>query len=404
MTDYLRSTIDRIQENLEREKDNIEKYLRLQRLASLGNLVGDIAHKLNNILGGILGYSQLLQKELDPTSDVHRHGLIIEKAAKRAAKLISQLKIFANSQVYEKKPVYPENLVQEVVAILESVFNKNIKIDVQFDHNNQMILADFSSMCQVLLNVCINARDAMPDGGKLVIQTKLSTENDQGQNSTKRNSSRKYVVFEISDSGGGIEEKNLPHIFEPFFTTKEPEKGSGLGLTIVEGIVKEHQGKVNVSSKKGEGTTFEIYLPATNKTSEYPENSPVDEDELGEGELIMVVEDEADLRDMAKSIFERKGYRVLVADNGESAIKICDEYKDEIRLIILDMILPDINGALVCQEIRAKGCKSKIILTSGYTNNSTINNMFKQGIESFVPKPWDLPELIKETKRILKGD
>ncbi|MFQ5825633.1 MAG: response regulator [bacterium] len=404
MTNYLRTTIENIQKNLECEKDNIKKYLYTQRLASLGHLVGDIAHKFNNILGGILGYSQLLQNEIEPTSDAYRHALVIEKAAKRATKLISQLRLFINSHVYEKKPVCPEKLVKEVVTILESTFNKNIKINIQFNHSNEKILADFSAMCQALVNVCLNARDAMPDGGTLVIQTAISREKGRVQYSTKKNLSKKYVVFKIKDSGVGIAKKNLPLIFEPFFTTKDLEIGSGLGLTIVEGIVKDHRGKIKVYSKIGEGTTFEIYLPTTIKTCNYPEMPAFVEDELGEGELIMVVDDEEVILNMAKNIFEKKGYKVLLADNGESAIKIYNEHADEIKLIILDMILPDIGGACVCQKIKAKGFKSKIILTSGYTNKSTINNMFKQGVESFVPKPWDLPELLKETKRVLKSN
>lgn len=404
MTDDLRTTIERIQENLEYGKGDIEKYLYSQRLASLGHLIGDIAHKFNNILGGILGYSQLLQNELEPNSDACRHALVIEKAAKRAATLISQLHIFVTNQVYQKKPVDPEKLVKDVVTILESTFNKNIRINIQFNHGTEKILADFPSMCQVLMNICLNARDAMPDGGNLLIQTEVSRHHGKVQRNAAKKSSKKFLVFKIRDSGVGIDKRILPHIFEPLFTTKEPEKGCGLGLALVDGIVKEHQGKVKVHSTIGKGTTFEIYLPAVTESVNCTESPEVVESELGEGELILLVDDEEYIRNMAKTIFEKKGYRIILAENGESAIKIYNQYAEEIKLIILDMILPDIDGTHVCQKIKAKCSKSKIILTSGYTNDSTVNSMLEQGVESFVPKPWDLPQLLKETKRVLKGD
>ncbi len=404
MNDSLRATIERIKNNLDFGSENIEKYLYSQRLSSLGHLVCDIAHKFNNILGGILGYSQLLLNDLEPNSNAHRQVLVIEKATQRAAKLISMLHILASDHVYEKKLICPEKVVKEVAAILENTFNKNIQIEVRLYHDNEKIRVDFLSICHALLNVCLNARDAMSNGGKLIIETKLTFEKNKAQEIKKKDSSRKYVVFKISDTGVGIEEENFPFIFEPFFTTREYGQGSGLGLTIVEGIVKEHQGKIKVHSQKGKGTTFEICLPAVSKVPRGRKKPPEVENELGQGELILLVDDEEDLREMAKTIFEKKGYRVLLAKDGQSAIHTYTQYKNDIKLIILDMVLPDLDSEQICQQIKSQGAKPKIIVTSGYTDGSTINNIFKHGADSFVPKPWHLPELLKETRRVIHED
>lgn len=399
----LYSTIERILEQVKSKQDIIERFLFIQRMATIGSFSGRIAHNLNNILGGILGYSQLLQNELEPSSDAWRQASVIEQATKRASALISQFLILSDIQRSPKGPIEPQKLLEQVVKILESGFSKNISIYTQFNHKSKKIWADFSLMIQVLLNICLNAREAMPSGGELTLQTALSSLHSVNKKKMKGLTAN-YVVFKISDTGTGIKNEILPLIFDPFFTTKENTMAGGLGLTIVKGIVEDHHGKIKVFSKFGEGTTVKIYIPVMSGAETVKKAEQVNsEDYEGEGELILVVDDEEDLRAMAKAIFENKGYRVLLAKDGETAIKAYRKHADKIKLIILDIVMPGIDGVQIYQEFKAKGSHAKIILTSGYLEDSKIQNVLSQGIESFVPKPWDLPNLLKETRRVLNS-
>ncbi|MFQ5752133.1 MAG: ATP-binding protein, partial [bacterium] len=361
----LLSTIERIQADLQSNPENVVKYLHSQQLANIGNMVGGIAHTFNNILGGILGYAQLLKEELPQNSDPYRHAAVIEKAAKRASKLLSQLHIISNkNHIYQKVPIDPIALVEEVVSIIKSCFPRNIRITTAFHHDAERILADFPSMCQVLMNICLNAKESMPHGGDLKIQTDLARKKEV-QNLCGFDENEQYVVFKISDTGSGIKKKDLPHIFEPFFSTKGANGGSGFGLTIVEAIVKDLHGGVSVCSRFGKGSSFIVYLPST-----VPVARVRTEKLQGKGEVILVVDDEEDLREMAKKILERKGFRVLLADTGPNAIKVFEENAQDIQLVLLDMILPGIDGAQVYQKLKKNGTKPKIILTSGYTKYS----------------------------------
>jgi nitrogen-specific signal transduction histidine kinase/CheY-like chemotaxis protein len=400
----LYSTVEKILEQAKSKPDNIERFLSIQRMATIGSLSGRIAHNLNNILGGILGYSQLLQNELDPASDAFRQASVIEQATKRASKLISQFLILSDNPRSQKGPNDPKKLVEHVVSVLKSGFGKNTSIDIHFNHKSKRIWADFSLMSQVLLNVGLNAREAMPSGGVLKLQTGLSSLYDVSKNKYIKNYPANFVVFKISDTGVGINSEIMPLIFDPFFTTKESTMAGGLGLTLAKGIVADHNGEIKVFSKVGEGTTFEIYIPVIREINSAEKEGDMNmEDRTGEGELILVVDDEEDLRAMAKTIFENKGYRVLLAKDGETAIKAYREHADEIRLIILDIVMPGIDGVQIYQEFKAKGSGAKIILTSGYLEDFKIQNVLSQGVESFVPKPWDLPNLLRETRRVLDG-
>ncbi len=397
------SVIENIKTDLQTNPENLDKYLNTHRLANIGKIVGGISHAFNNILGGILGYSQLLKEELSQDSDPYRHAFIIEKAAKRASKLISQLYIYSNSKhTFQKFPIDLRTLVQEVIAILSSTFNRHVIISSEFNHQTHNILADFSQMCQVLINVCMNAKEAMPDGGKLCIQTYVAA-NEEIEDFPEFDRKAEYIVINIKDNGTGIKKEHLPHIFKPYFSTKESSLGNGFGLTIVEGIVKDHHGVLKVSSEPGKGTSVKIYLPTT-RVSAIIKKAPVRRKCVqGKGEVILVVDDEIDIREMTKKILEKKGFKVLLADSGHNAIKIYEENAKAIQLVILDLILPGIDGTEVYNKLKNTSTKPKFILTSGYTKilqNREI--MKKSSTDCFLPKPWELPTLIKEVKRLLK--
>ena len=377
-----------IKKDLESNPENLEKYLQILRLASVGEMMGELSHTFNNILGGILGYSQLLKEQMLEGSDALRQAEVIEKASRRASKLVSQMQFFTQKQTGQKRIVDPKQIVTEIASILESTFNKNINIITQCDHGTARLSVDLTAIYQILLNICRNCKNAMPGGGELAIRTKLQ---DQ------------LVIFEISDTGFGIHSNDLPHIFEPFFSKKESGLVSGMGLAIAEAIAKDHDGKIVAESEVGKGTVFRVFLPVV-QPSEKP-NKPSDKQDTftkANGELIMVVDDEEDLCEMAKRIFEKRGFKVVIAGSGKTAIEVFENHADEIKLVILDMILPEGDGTKVYKKIKELNKNSKIILTSGYIHNAPFQELLENNEEHFLPKPWDLPELIQEAERVLE--
>jgi len=377
-----------IKNDLESNPENLEKYFQILKLASVGEMMGEISHTFNNILGGILGYSQLLKEQLPGGSDALRQAEVIEKASKRASKLVSQMQFFSQKQSYQKRIVDPKQIVTEVTLILESTFNKNIKITTQFNHGSARLFVDLAAIYQIFLNICRNCKDAMPEGGELAMRTELK---DQ------------FVTFEISDTGFGIDSNDLPHIFEPFFSRKESGFASGMGLAVAEAIVKDNQGRIVAESEVGKGTVFRVFLP-TAKPSVKLTKSADNQDKFmkADGELIMVVDDEEDLREMAKRILEKRGFKVVIAGSGETAIKVFEKHANEIKLVILDMILPEGDGTKVYKKIKELRKDSKIILTSGYIHNAPFQELIENNQENFLPKPWDITELIEEAERVLK--
>ena len=377
-----------IKKDLESNPENLEKYLQILRLASVGEMMGELSHTFNNILGGILGYSQLLKEQMLEGSDALRQAEVIEKASRRASKLVSQMQFFTQKQTGQKRIVDPKQIVTEIASILESTFNKNIKIITQCDHGTARLSVDLTAIYQILFNICRNCKNAMPEGGELAIRTKLQ---DQ------------LVIFEISDTGFGIHSNDLPHIFEPFFSKKESGLVSGMGLAIAEAIAKDHDGKIVAESEVGKGTVFRVFLPVV-QPSEKPNKSIDKQDTFtkANGELIMVVDDEEDLCEMAKRIFEKRGFKVVIAGSGKTAIEVFQNHADEIKLVILDMILPEGDGTKVYKKIKELNKNSKIILTSGYIHNAPFQELLENNEEHFLPKPWDLPELIQEAERVLE--
>jgi len=330
--------------------------------------------------------------------DACRQAGIIESAAKRASRLISQLQHFSQRDHYRLQPLDPRVLITDVTGILESSLRKNISIVQEFNHDDARISVDRSSMCHVLLNLAFNARDAMPDGGTLTLAT-FTIETEDGVPA---------VQLRLSDSGTGIRNDVLGRVFDPFFTTKAADNAPGMGLTIARGFVEDQGGIIELESEPGDGTTAVVTIPALQ-----PSMPPVTVADLqpaatgegsGKGEVILVVEDEADLRHMTRSILERQGYRVLLAVSGEDAIDVFERNADEIDLVILDMIMPGVDGIAVYEKLKEIGPKTKLILTSGYLNNPPFQHILDRGEEPFIQKPWDLNDLISQTRRVLAGD
>ncbi|MCG6135329.1 MAG: CBS domain-containing protein [Nostoc sp. LLA-1] len=385
------------------EKKQLEaQFLRTQRLESLGTLASGIAHDLNNILTPILSSSQILTIKL-PYLDTQNQRLLkmIEDNSKRAADLVKQILTFARGSEGRRFPLQIRDLLLEIEQILNSTFPKSIKISTKIPTQNiGMILADATQIHQVFMNLCVNARDAMPQGGILHI----CAENFfVDENFAKMNLNAQvgpYVVITISDTGFGISPLILDRIFEPFFTTKEPSKGTGLGLSTVIGIVKNHGGFVNVSSQVGKGTQFHVYLPAiAHSTEQAAENLELPK---GSQELILVVDDEGAILDITKTSLEDYNYRVMTASNGIEAISVYAQHQNEISVVLMDMMMPSMDGLTAIRILKQMQPQVKIIGISGITVNSQIVEATAAGVNIFLRKPYTLGELLQTLNQVFQ--
>nr|WP_290224679.1 response regulator [Trichocoleus desertorum] len=378
------------------------QFLRSQRLESVGTLASGIAHDLNNSLAPILMSVQLLEKKnQDPQS---RHLLsILETNTKRSADLVKQVLSFARGLEGEHTLLQIKHLLVEIEQIAKQTFPRSISITTELTTPDLWpILGDATQLHQVLMNLCVNARDAMPEGGTL----SLSAENLWiDENYVRMYIDAKvgpYVVLTVTDTGMGISPSDLDKIFEPFFTTKEIGKGTGLGLSTVIGIVKGHGGFVNVYSHLGKGTSFKVYLPAKEtalvRQTEVQHHLP-----KGHGELILVVDDEEPIRETTKISLEAYGYRVLTANDGIEAIAVYAQHQKEVSVALIDMMMPSMDGPMTIRMLQKLDPEVKIIAVSGLISGYDAGGGNSIGIQTFLPKPYTAEELLKNLQTILKG-
>jgi len=384
------------------EKKQLEaQFLRAQRLESLGTLASGIAHDLNNILTPIMSSAEMLALKL-PNIDARYKPLlkILEQNSRRGADLVKQILTFARGSEGRGVSLQIEYLLLEIEQIINSTFPKSIKITKHLPTQNLWtILADPTQMHQVLMNLCVNARDAMPEGGTLYISAEnlFIDENFAKMNLDAHVGS--YVVITISDTGFGIPPLILDRIFEPFFTTKESGKGTGLGLPTVIGIVKNHGGFINVESEVGKGTKFQVYLPAVKeKTKQQTKNLELPN---GNGELILVVDDEAAILEITKTSLEDYNYRTLTASNGIEAISLYAQHQDKISTVLMDMMMPSMDGLTTIRILQQMNPQVKIIGISGIAANNQLVEAAGAGINVFVKKPYTFHELLQAISDVL---
>ncbi|MDJ0578039.1 MAG: PAS domain S-box protein [Xenococcaceae cyanobacterium MO_234.B1] len=378
------------------EKKQLEKQLiHAQRLESLGTLTGGIAHDLNNILTPILGLSQLLPLK-NPNLDESSLELleIINTNALRGADIIKQMLLFARETETEWKSLFLDKLLEEVLKLIRETFPKSIVIEEDIFPHLWLVHGDCTQIHQVLMNLCVNARDAMFDGGKLVI----SAENlsiDEPYSSTNLDLEvGNYVVITITDTGIGIPENIIDRIFEPFFTTKEPGQGTGLGLSTAIGIVKNHDGAIQIKSESGNGAEFKVYLPASEEVAA-TETGIMDETIIsGQGELILVVDDEALIREVTKTTLETYNYRVLTASDGIEAIAVYAQQPQEFAVVLMDLRMPEMDGLTAMGALKKINPKIKLIVTSGLITKEEITAAEKIGIKAFLAKPYTAEQLL----------
>jgi len=377
----------------EENKKLEEQLFQAQKMESIGRLAGGIAHDFNNILTGIMGYSEVLLSKFkdSSTKESNAAGMIME-SAERAAHLTHQLLGFAREGKFNPVPLKINEVIVDSMKVAEKIFEKNVQLNLNLGNKVKTIKADKTQVEQILMNMIINANDAMPLGGNMSIRTTNELLDEKFVENIENFEAGQYVKLTISDDGTGIPKEIQSKIFEPFFTTKDLGRGTGLGLANVYGIMKNHNGHVNVYSEEGLGTTFSIYFPASDEKV----NEQVEDLTIKKGnENILVVDDEETVRFLEKELIESLGYSVITAKDGTDAIHIFNEKKDVIDLVILDMLMPKMAGSETYRELKKIDKNVKAILVSGFSKNDKVKEILDAGINGFLQKPFKLHELSK---------
>ncbi len=374
-----------------------------QKMEAMGRLAGGIAHDFNNLLTVIRGYSELILNRLAPTDPIRNDMEEIKTAGNRAAGLTSQLLAFSRNQVREPRVLDLNTLVANVEKMLRRLIGENVHLVTVLEPVPGPIKADQGQLEQVLMNLAVNARDAMPQGGTLVIETATVELDGSDVGRFADVLPGPYVMLAVSDTGCGMDENTQAHMFEPFFTTKEPGKGTGLGLSIVYGIVKQSGGHMAVSSEPGQGTMFKVYFPRVDRqVKEVPPYSTTRPSPRG-SETVLVVEDEEQVRALECGILQASGYRVLAAGDGREALRMCHEYPGPIHLLMTDIVMPHMSGQDLAHQVAPLRPAMKVLYVSGYADDTVVRSSTTQAHHAFIQKPFDADTLLHNVRHMLDG-
>jgi len=382
----------------EKEKSKPEAQLNYaQGMKALGTLAGGMAHNFNNLLMGIQGNTSLMLLETDPAHPNHERLANIEESVQTGSRLTSHLLGYAGKGRYEVKPIDLNQIVEDTSCSFARS-KREITIHRELAEELFAIEADKGQIEQVLLNLYANAADAMPGGGELFLKTINVTHRDMTGKPSKVESGN-YALLTVRDTGTGMDKKTMERIFDPFFTTKGMSKSMGLGLASVYGIVKAHGGYIDVDSKKGHGTTFDIYLPACEKQGTKEKESAT---EVVKGEeTVLLVDDEDMIVDVCRAILKALGYKVLIARNGKDAVDLYQAHKDTIDMVILDMIMPHMGGGETYDRVKEINRNIKVLLSSGYSIDGEATEILNRGCNGFIQKPFNIKELSLKIREIL---
>jgi signal transduction histidine kinase/ActR/RegA family two-component response regulator len=392
-----------VETDISMQKKLEAQFLRAQRMEAVGALAGGIAHDLNNVLAPILLSLQILRGRLNDELDVKLLASM-ESSAQRGADLVRQVLSFARGIEGQRFVVNPNHLVRDIRKITKETFPVNIAFAFQSQPELWNVTGDPTQLHQVLMNLCVNARDAMPSGGKLTL-TMENLELDELQASMHPESKPgPYVLLTVSDTGAGIPKAIQHKIFEPFFTTKETGKGTGLGLSTTASIVRSHGGFLHLYSEPGRGATFKIYLPA-NPTAVVPEVAAIEPPSLprGNGELVLMVDDEESIRTAIQKTLEIFGYRVLLAIHGAEAVALYAQHRHDIAIVITDMAMPVMDGPATIAALKMMNPAVKIIGSSGMASSGGAAKAVAAGVIHFVPKPYTAETMLKVLAQALHG-
>jgi two-component system, cell cycle sensor histidine kinase and response regulator CckA len=379
----------------------IEKQLlHAQKMEAVGTLAGGVAHDFNNLLQAIQGYAELLLLKGEKSELGHREHQQIFRAAKRGSELTRQLLTFSRKVESRKQPLNLNREVRQTRKLLERTIPKMIEIELRLGEDVKIIHADPMQVEQVVMNLVINAKDAMPDGGRVVVETENVTLDEEYCKLHLGARPGDYVLLTISDNGLGMDEETREHIFEPFYTTKETGKGTGLGLAMVYGIVASHEGYIMCYSKPGEGTAFKIYFPVIKQPKRSHEIN-AETAVSGGVETLLLVDDEDFIRDLAEQILTDFGYTVLSAADGESALEFYGKEDERVELVILDLIMPGMGGRKCLEQILKINPRAKVLIASGYAAEASAEETRKGGAKGFLRKPYSLQQMLLEVRRVL---
>jgi PAS domain S-box-containing protein len=389
-----------LQKNLERQLQQAQK------MEAVGTLAGGIAHDFNNLLQAIQGYAELLLMRKKQDESGWRELQEVIRAAKRGGELTQQLLTFSRKVESKRRPLDLNQEVRESRELLGRTIPRMIEVQVHLAENLKLINADSVQLKQVLMNLAVNAKDAMPEGGKLMIETENVSLDHEFCRRYAEVKPGDYVLLSLSDTGHGMEKETLEHIFDPFYTTKEVGKGTGLGLAIVYGIVKNHEGYIMCYSEPQQGTIFKIYLPVIEPEIEPANVLDQSEPEVqveGGSETILLVDDEEFIRELGIDVLGQAGYEVLTAADGESALQLYRQAQERIALVILDLIMPGMGGRKCLEELLRLNPQVKVLIASGYSSDASTKGALETGAKSFVSKPYDTKHLLKLVREVLDG-
>jgi len=389
----------------EKERQRLEQNLsHSQRLEAIGTLAGGVAHDFNNLLQAIMGYTEMLIMERTSGDPDYAKLRKVETAAQRARELTQQLLTFGRKTESRPRPLDLNREVRQVENLLRRTIPRMIDIELDLKKGLWVVEADPAQVEQVLMNLAINARDAMPEQGKLTIQTDNVALNESFCRMFPDCAAGNYVLLKVTDTGRGMDTETLEHIFEPFFTTKEVGKGTGLGLATVYGIVRKHKGIVLCESQPGKGATFLVYLPAGKSLAGASEIIVENAPSPRGSERIMIVDDEKTILDVIEMVLEKHGYKVIKAMNGESAVELYEKSREAISIVLLDLIMPGMGGKRCLQELLRRDPQLKVVVASGYAGDDPPEAFLEIGAKEFVKKPYDLRSLLRVIREVLDRD
>lgn len=398
------SELERVNKQLQNEvneRKRLEQQLvQSQKMEAIGRLAGGIAHDFNNLLMAIDGFAHILSRKMAPDDPLRNNVDLIRKSAEKGASLTSGLLAFSRKQIINLRPLNLNEIVLTVRNLISSLIGEDIDILITLSKEEPVIMADGVQIDQILINLATNARDAMPEGGKLTITTGVVDMDGELCRKIVNNVKGRYAYLSVSDTGTGLDTDTGQRMFDPFFTTKEVGKGTGLGLSVVYGLIKQHGGHINVDTQPGRGTKFEIYLPIADAKAEKLELA-VPVDNVNGTETILLVEDNEAVRESTRMILEEYGYEVIEAVNGEDALRKTRENKDKIELVILDVIMPGMNGRETYNEIKKVIPDVKAIFISGYTEEILDRHGIREDEFHFFSKPVLTKDLFKKIRHVL---
>jgi nitrogen-specific signal transduction histidine kinase len=381
------------------------QFRQAQKMEAIGQLAGGVAHDFNNMLAVIRGNAELLMMDGDQLGTEASQGLkLVIDASERAANLTRQLLMFSRKQVMQSQPLVLDDLIRNLIKMLQRVIREDIRLECVYQKESSFVEADAGMLEQVLLNLVVNARDAMPHGGQVRIATAKVTLHEEAVREKSEASAGEFVCLSVSDTGTGIASEHLFRIFDPFFTTKEPGKGTGLGLATVYGIVKQHHGWIEVSTELGKGTTFKVYLPAIPPSAMAAAAQTAAPMLHGGSETILLVEDDFSVRLVTRRMLESYGYKVCEASSGKEAQEVWGRQSGEIALLLSDIVMPEgMTGRDLAAQLRAQKPELQVIFMSGYSADviGQDTEFFRRTKSRFLQKPCTTSALLQTVRQCL---